>query len=172
MFSVIKVNQVHLHATQITFTHIPGISFLHLLWSDSSHKFFEKHEWSWEHSTCVLKSCCSDEVILRLSFTGRAWSIALHLLTVTPLWGVRCLICLCFRLQSRQTQKYWWGALSLLVSRNINSHYFRKLQEALGNNETGISGLCHVAQLQKPGRANQPPQERQSQSPRPWRLAQ
>lgn len=74
----------------------PGISFLHLLWSDSSHNFLEKHEGSWEHSTCVLKSCCSDEVILRLSFTGRAWSIALHLLTVTQLWGVRYLNCLCF----------------------------------------------------------------------------
>lgn len=43
------------------------------------------------HSTCVLKPYRADEVMLRLRFTGRARSIAWHLLTVTPLWGVSAL---------------------------------------------------------------------------------
>lgn len=68
------------------------------------------------------------------------------------------LSCLCFRLQSRRAQKHWWGALSLLVARNSNSLYLRKLEGALGNNGTDISAMCHVAKLQEP-------RKRQRQSP-------
>lgn len=75
---------------RFSFTHIPGISLLQILWSDRSNKFFEKEEWRLEYSTFVLKSAfCSDEVILWLRLTGTAWSIALHLLTVMQLGAVK-----------------------------------------------------------------------------------
>lgn len=49
-----------------------------------------------EYSTFVLKSAfCSDEVILWLRLTGMAWSIALHLLTVTQLVGSQGALTVC-----------------------------------------------------------------------------
>lgn len=75
---------------KIAFTHLLGISFLQMLGSDTSNKFFAKQEWSLEPSTWVLKSAyCSDEVILWLSLTGRAWATASHLLTGRQVGGVQ-----------------------------------------------------------------------------------
>lgn len=67
----------------------------------------------------------------------------------------RCLNCLCASGFNPTQPRNRWGALSLVVVRNSSSCYLRKLEEALGNNGTGITTTCHVAQFQEP-RKSQP----------------
>lgn len=65
------------------------------------------------------------------------------------------------------------GRVKYLAARNSNILYLKKLEEALGNNETDILATCHVAQLQEPRRANQLPQEEaEPESHWPWSLTQ